>query len=100
MDGKTKDFKKYCNIPGICVPTMNVFKHEDCIEEERDERKKSKERRCCDKNWFIFAQPVFRSSLFSMCRFRMCDAIRWCSSGWNALRAPSKAPQNLYIHLY
>ena len=34
-DGKTKDFKKYCNIPGMCVPTGNMFKHEGCIEEER-----------------------------------------------------------------
>ena len=32
-NGKTKDFKKYCNILGMCVPTMNVFEHEGCIEE-------------------------------------------------------------------
>ena len=34
-DWKTKDFKKYCIIPGMCVPTRKVFKHEGCIEEER-----------------------------------------------------------------
>ena len=27
-------------MPGMCVQTMNVFEHEGCIEEERDERKK------------------------------------------------------------
>ena len=27
-DGKTKYLIKYCNIPGICVPTRNVFQHE------------------------------------------------------------------------
>ena len=36
---ETKDFKQYCNIPGICVPTMICFEQEGCIEEERDEQK-------------------------------------------------------------
>ena len=39
-DGKTRDFIKYCNIPGMCVPMRNVFEHEGCIEEERTQRKK------------------------------------------------------------
>ena len=37
---KTKDFKEYCKIPGICVPTRNVFNCRDCIEEERAQHKK------------------------------------------------------------
>ena len=37
---ETKDFKQYCNMPGMCVPTMNVFEHKDGIVEEKDERKK------------------------------------------------------------
>ena len=36
---ETKDFKRYCNMPGMYVLTMKVFEHEGCIEEERDERK-------------------------------------------------------------
>ena len=44
---ETKNFKHYCNMPGICVPTMKVFKHEGCIEEERD--KKTRERNCRNK---------------------------------------------------
>ena len=43
-DGKTKDFKTHCNIPGMCVPTRNMFEHEGCIEEERARRKKTRER--------------------------------------------------------
>ena len=44
-DGKTKDFKKYCSIPGMCVPIRNVFKHKDCIEEGRPRRKKKQEKK-------------------------------------------------------
>ena len=39
-DGKTRDFIKYCNIPGMCVPMRNVFEHEGCIEEERVRHRK------------------------------------------------------------
>ena len=40
----TKDFKEYCNMPGMCVPTTKAFVHKGCIEEEREEqRKRAKE---------------------------------------------------------
>ena len=43
-DGKTRDFIKYCNIPGKYVSTRNVFKYKGYIKEERAERKKSRKR--------------------------------------------------------
>ena len=42
-------------MPGMYVPTMNVFKHEGCIEEERDElkqeRKKLPRQKRSKSNW-------------------------------------------------
>ena len=37
---ETTYFKQYYNMPGMCIPTMKVFEHEGCIEEERDKRRK------------------------------------------------------------
>ena len=44
-DGKTINLIKYCNIPWMCVPIRNVFKHKDCIEEGRPRRKKKQEKK-------------------------------------------------------
>ena len=44
-DGKTKDFKKYCNIPVMCVSTMNVFEHKGCLEEEKHKLKNNKRKK-------------------------------------------------------
>ena len=49
IDGKTKDFKKYCNIPGMCISAINVFEQKDRIEEERAECKKAREISSHDK---------------------------------------------------
>ena len=43
-DGKMIDFIKYCNIPGMCVPTRKVFERKGCIEEERSRHKKTRNR--------------------------------------------------------
>jgi hypothetical protein len=45
----TKDFKEYCNIPGMCVPTTKAYEHEGCIEEEREERKRQEKETAAKK---------------------------------------------------
>ena len=52
---ETKDFKQYCNMPGMCVPAMKVFEHEGGIEEERGERKNGRkelpQRKRSESSW-------------------------------------------------
>ena len=44
-DGKTRDFIKYCNIPGLCVPTRNIFKHKGFIVEKEPDAKKNRKKK-------------------------------------------------------
>ena len=46
---ETKDFREYCNMPSICVPTTKAFEHKDCIEEERDEQRKWEKETAAEK---------------------------------------------------